>query len=469
MASQDKLIEELTYRLILMLPGSRKILILEAGNSHCLPSVHISKGTRVARELQRAVQETWKLDVIVLDLPKPESEGDILYAVAEVRCSKTTFGLRAIDIAELKGVGLNKKLRARLVSVSQGDALPESLFSRIGWIDQSIAWVETETGKRTSSKGQIEQYNTGGNFSLIRFRMEDESEYWLKATGEPNTHEMAVTCLLSKLAEGYLPRVISTRPAWNAWLMSGEIAPKRERQTGSVQLLGNAIESMAALQFKTIGHRSSLLAVGAFDQSMTVFQQHSEALFEFLEEAMLSPMSTNAAPLDVLRLREVRRIFEDTSRRMEDLDIPQTIVHGDMNRENVLAGPGQCQFLDWSEAYVGCPFITLQHLLLLNQDGSEGWARRDAALKDRYRRVWLRACNAAAINKGFVYMQLLAITSTLYGRCNWFATSARENSRRRVYARNLVRHLDRAARSPELLDALRCRAMPGMVHVGVAT
>jgi hypothetical protein len=469
MSSRDKLIEELKYRLILMLPGSRKILILEAGNSHCFPWVHIPKGTRVARELQRAVMGTWKLDVIVLDLSKPESVGGILYAVAEVRSSKTPFGLRVIDIAELKGIGLNKKLRGRLVSVSQGEALAESFFSRIGWIDQSIAWVETETGKRTSSKSQIEQYNTGRNFSLIRFRMEDESEYWLKATGEPNTHEMAVTCLLSKLAEGYLPRVISTRPAWNAWLMSGEIAPKRERQADPFQLLGNAVESMATLQFKTIGHRSSLLAVGAFDQSMTVFQQHSEAVFDFLEEAMLSPMSTKAAPPDVLRLREVRRIFEDTIRRMEDLDLPQTIVHGDMNRENILPGSGQCQFLDWCEAYVGCPFITLQHLLLLNQDGSEGWGPRNAALKDRYRRVWLRQCNAAAINKGFVYMQILAIASTLYGRCNWFTASARENSRRQVYALNLVQHLDRAARSPELLDALRCRAMPGMVHVGAAT
>jgi|ERR1700733_294644 len=469
MSSRDKLIEELKYKLILMIPGSRKILVSETSNSHCLPWVRIPTGTRIARELQRTLMEIWKLDVIVLDLSNPESVGGIVYAVAEVRPSKTPFGLRAIDIAELKGIGLNKKLRRRLVSVSQGVALAESFFSRIGWINQSIAWVETETGKRTSSKSQIEQYNTGRNFSLIRFRMEDESEYWLKATGEPNTHEMAVTCLLSKLAEGYLPRVISTRPAWNAWLMSGEIAPKRERQTDPFQLLGIAVESMAALQFKTIGHRSSLLAVGAFDQSMTVFQQHSEAVFDFLEEAMPSPMSRQAAPLDVLRLRELRRIFEDTSRRMEDLDLPQTVVHGDMNRDNILAGPGQCQFLDWCEAYVGCPFITLQHLLLLNQDGSEGWAPRNAALKDRYRRVWLRACNAAVIDKGFVYMPLLAIASTLYGRCNWFTASARENSRRQAYALNLVQHLDRAARSPELLHALRCRAMPAMVHVGAAS
>jgi hypothetical protein len=45
MTSQEKFIEELTYRLILMLPGSRRILILETGSSHCFPSVPILKGT----------------------------------------------------------------------------------------------------------------------------------------------------------------------------------------------------------------------------------------------------------------------------------------------------------------------------------------------------------------------------------------------------------------------------------------
>ena len=108
-------IEEVIANLACELPGSRKILILETGSSHCFPSVRILKGTRIARELQRAVQDTWKLDVIVLDLPKPVCADNILYAVAEVRLSKRPFGLRAIDIAELRGVGLNKKLRGRLV------------------------------------------------------------------------------------------------------------------------------------------------------------------------------------------------------------------------------------------------------------------------------------------------------------------------------------------------------------------
>ena len=119
--------------------------------------------------------------------------------------------------------------------------------------------------------------------------MEDDRDYWFKATGQPNAHEPAVTCLLSELAEPYLPRIIATKPAWNAWLMSGEAKQVREVPADSLQLfplLTDAVESMAALQLRTMGHSSDLLAAGAFDQSPTAFEQHSVALFALLEQTL---------------------------------------------------------------------------------------------------------------------------------------------------------------------------------------
>ena len=61
MTSQEKFFEELTYRLILMLPGSRRILILETGSSHCFPSVPILKGTGIARDSkgQSRIHGSW--------------------------------------------------------------------------------------------------------------------------------------------------------------------------------------------------------------------------------------------------------------------------------------------------------------------------------------------------------------------------------------------------------------------------
>jgi hypothetical protein len=75
---------------------------------------------------------------------------------------------------------------------------------------------------------------------------------------------------------------------------------------------------------------------------------------------------------------------------MEGLAIPMTIVHGDMNYSNMLTGCRHCQFIHWYEAYVSTPFITLQHLLLLNKiENPEIKAFTDHLLKDKYKKVWL--------------------------------------------------------------------------------
>jgi Phosphotransferase enzyme family len=450
---------DMKYQLILLLPNAHKVLIVETDTGDCVPSVHIPRGTRVAKELQKTIRKTWNLDTIVLDIFR-YGNGELLCAVVEVRPSTRPRVLRAVDITTLRDCGLGEELFAQLVSIFDGGPFSASPVSRIGWIDQAIAWLEAETGKRLSSNREIDQYNAGAGFSLVQFQMEDGSDYWLKATGKPNSHEFAVTGLLSELAEEYLPRVISTNRVWNAWLMSGESARGGEVPADPFPLLENAVESMAALQIRTVGYRSNLLTTGAFDQSMAVFQQHSEALFNFLEEAMCMQTSVKAPRVETVRLREIRVVFEDTCRRMEDLDVPQTIIHGDLNLGNIVQSQNRCRFLDWSEAYVGCPFVTLPHLLLLNQaEDSENRALLDVVLEDRYKRAWLRLCDEAAIDEGFVYMSLLAVASALYGRCDWLSTSARDDPRRHIYARNLTRHLDRAARSPELLAALRCRSM----------
>jgi hypothetical protein len=228
-------VDDLKYDLILVTSDSRKVLVENTNSRNCLPSVHIHHGTRVARELQKAIRTRWHLDVIVLDISRA---GEPPCAVAEVRSPIRHTVLSAVDPSDVMEVELDERLGAQLVSVLNEKSSSGSVFSRIGWIDEAFAWLETETGRKPSSISEIEQYNAGVGFSLVRFRMDDESDYWLKATSEPNSHEFAVTCLLSELAGDYLPKVIATRQDWNAWLMSDEFAPGRELGTDPLPMLG---------------------------------------------------------------------------------------------------------------------------------------------------------------------------------------------------------------------------------------
>jgi hypothetical protein len=220
-------------------------------------------------------------------------------------------------------------------------------------------------------------------------------------------------------------------------------------------LLESAVESMAQLQLRTQGQSLTLLNAGAFDQGMQSFLRRSHEIFDYLQESMSLQTSTRAHKLGKTRLLEMRAIFDQTCERMESLGIGKSIVHGDLNTGNVLTGIGHCQFIDWCEAYLGNPLVSLQHLLLLNRVGSlELREFVSEILKSRYLNVWASECDPEVMRQGLVYMPMLAIASTLYGRGDWLDSPLRHDSRRRSYARSLARYMDSASREPAFAEAL---------------
>lgn len=453
MPVQEPIVEMTTYRLVLVLPDSRKLLVIDDFDGDRLPSIAIPQWTRPAEQLQKAIHAVWKLHVLLLEF----LQGHPLCAVAEVLVPGGIAGFKPIPLRQLATSELSEQQRAQIASILDDDSQASGPFSRVGWINEAIAWLESETGRRLSSKSDIEQYNAGGAFALVRFRMEDDRDCWMKATGEPNSHEPSITRLLRTIGGNYLPEIISSRPAWNAWLMRGEAAgaEKHFAQPLRISTLMDAVESMAGLQVKAQDRRLDLLHHGAFEQGIQVFQKYSVMLFDYIEEAMRLQTSAKAPRLGGKRIQEIRTIFEEVCRRVEHLGISDSIVHGDLNRGNILTGGEHCRFIDWSEAYIGNPLIALQHLILLNpMENKEARKETDLALKQRYLDAWATSCDPEAFIKGFSFMPLLATASTLYGRGDWLSSPLRDEPRRQSYARTLARHMDRAARAPELLEAL---------------
>ena len=122
-----------------------------------------------------------------------------------------------------------------------------------------------------------------------------------------------------------------------------------------------------------------------------------------------------------------------------------------MNRGNILFDGSHCRFIDWSEAYIGNPFIGFQHLSLLKTETQD-----ILRLKDAYRCSWLDLLDSAQIDAAFALAPLLAAASYLYGRGDWLRSPRRSDPDRQRYSRSLARHMDRAAQAPELLGVL-CR------------
>jgi hypothetical protein len=366
MEIEDDASEMTEYRLVLVQPVSHTVLILDAKGRGWLPRVRIPRRTRSAEQLGRAIKAVWGVDVFLLDFLTSQGTFSTL-AIAELIGPNTSNTLTPVELDSIPMEEIPGPERDHLADVLAGRT--GSPFSRIGWIEEAVAWLESTTQKRLLSKSSIHQLNAGGSFALVRFQTEDSQPYWLKAAGQPNTHEMSLTLLLSELCGDYLPTVISSKPSWNAWLASEEATRIAELPTDPGKLcplLESAVISMAHLQIRTAGHHLELLDAGAFDQGIPHLQERSEAVFDYLEEAMALQTPTKALPISGTRLQEIRMIFEDVCGRVERLRLPQTIVHGDLNCGNILHRPRGCQFIDWPEAYVGNPLISLEHLLRLN-------------------------------------------------------------------------------------------------------
>lgn len=447
MSARENLLEELEYRLVLIASRSRKVLVVPTGEGYHLPTAHIPQGVRIAKELQKAIGKIWSLDVIFLDL-LPSEDDYLPCAIAEVTCSPRVINLVPVGMEDLLDIDLGGVLLARLAAACKGNSLSNSPFSRIGWIDQAIAWLKAATGKRLTSKSQIEQYNAGAQFALLRLAVDSYSVYWLKAILGPGECELPVTQALVSLYPQALPVVLSVNQEWGAWLMADAGKPLAEGS--DLAILQQAVGTMAELQRHTVGYTNLLLDLGGLDRSPRVLQSRCEELFVHMEEAMAQPTSVKAPRLTPKRLRQMERLAEDVCLRLDDLVIPDAIVHGDMNRGNLVYDGCQCRFIDWREAYIGNPFVTLEHLLLLSTSGAQD--RETSSLKETYVQVWSDLIPEWRIRRALKLTPVVAALSALYGRADWLHSERRNSPARLRYARNIARHLDRALRSSELFE-----------------
>ena len=449
MPSQITPFEQDEYRLVLVRAGFHAIWAQRADGALRLPRITIPRSMRLAEQLQLAIEAGWHLSVIVLDILAGEM-GSTPCAVVEILSPGPYDGLTIASIDK----GLEEEMTSEefeAVEAILGSAtIPRGPFSRVGWIEEALQWMQEIVGRTIKFTGEVRQYNATGNFTLARFATLSGPPYWIKATGEPNVHEFRITRMLAETCPEYLPRRIAERGDWNAWLMEDAGRPLDSWTRPSLE---RAALSMARLQQRTIGRTTAFLEAGAFDLRIGVVREDLPELVEYLDEAMTRQVSTKVPRIGRRRLQQLASILEDACFRMEALEIPDTLVHNDMNSGNILFQGEHCVFTDWCETGIGNPFLTLQYLCLLQPRGEEDWA---SGLREVYKQCWLGRLSAAQIDEALVLAPLLAILTHLYGRGTRCHKGRRNVPRVESYARALARRMDGAAQDTRLLEAL-CR------------
>ncbi|WP_158822477.1 phosphotransferase [Granulicella sp. S156] len=446
--------EQEEFRVALVLPWSRMVLVDKHGETNRLPRISIPKQFRVAEQLTGVLQAIWAVRLIVLDL-LPKSEELPSCAVIEVRGLESRVlpeGLMAVSVEDVTAQDLTQLERSTVRSILAGDPQDRGPFSRVGWIEEAQAWIrESVVDRDVEFNGNIQQLSAGRSSALVCFETMDGPTYWLKATSGRNTHELSTTRLLSRYCPQCLPPFIAARADWNAWITEEAGQPLYDAL--SFNAFEQATHCLAELQLTSAAQVEDLLACGCFDQRMPILRSHLPATMQYLEDAMARQTSTKVPPLSTIRLRELRRLIEEATFALEALGIPDALVHNDLNPGNILVDGTRAVFTDWSEACIGCPFLTFRNLQVqaFEADETQTWARR---IREIYKKHWEACLSESQIERAFALSPPLAIVSYLCGRDPSFTSMHRGLDSVQSYARSLARHLDRFAQYPEFLEAL---------------
>ena len=228
----------------------------------------------------------------------------------------------------------------------------------------------------------------------------DGGQLFTKASLPLFAAEARTTRALADATPDWLPRVVDIEPD-EGWLLMDDFG---DRLLGDepFEAWPDGLRLFGRIQRVWLGRGGDLLAAGAEERPL---EQLSTVLPLLLDVGGLGdrvPAATRRAwPATVERL-------QGAARELEDIGLPDTILHGDLHPWNIATTPGGLVIFDWSDTAVGPPFLDISVYL--------GRARRDARrpILDAYLTAWADvAPRAALVRAAELAMPLGAISQVL--------------------------------------------------------
>ena len=262
---------------------------------------------------------------------------------------------------------------------------------------------------------------------------------WFKAVGEPNLREFGISLALAKLFPGFVPTVISTHPAWHGWLTT-EFPGSTLDEASDSSAWERAAHTLAELQIVSVGHTDQLLDAGCRDLRVPSLLTLVDPFMEVMSQLMEQQQKRSPAALGRGELLTLGTQIKTTLSELAELDIPDTLGHLDFNPGNILCSADQCVFLDWAEAYVGPPFLTLQylreHLGRLRQED----IRSGIDVVKAYQTKWSRNLSPEAVSAAMNLAPVLAVFAYATGG-SWRNPTVLRDPKAASYLRSLTRRI----------------------------
>jgi len=434
------------YRLALVLPHSRRLLVITDDGTPCLPKIGIPVQSRVGEQLTRAIEGTWKMRSAVVDYLADKSI-PIPLAVLELLAEDeypSGNNFHSIGVHALPETDLTRDERIILERILSGDEVGPGPFCRLGWINDVMAWIESNLSSRGwKLTGQFRQLNADSFFSLIRFETTGPA-LWFKAVGEPNLCEFPISIALARLFPGSVPTLVATQSSWNAWLAieSEGIHPDHSSE---LEVWTRGVTSLAAMQVASAGKTEELLGAGCKNLRLNALLDLIDPFVELVEVLMKQQSKVPPVKLGTQELRDLSTELKAACIGLGELDLPDTLGHVDFNPGNILVSADSCVFLDWAEACVSHPFLTFEYLLEHFRRSHPDHLFLQSQLISAYCEPWTSCSSPEKILKALKFTPLVAVFAYAVANRTWCDSIRPQQPKIAGFLRSLARRMCREA------------------------
>lgn len=189
------------------------------------------------------------------------------------------------------------------------------------------------------------------------------------------------------------------------------------------------------MQIGLADHISELLSIGVPDYRLPALPGLYTKLITDVKSLNLDQPKGLTSD-ELRRLEELSPRFEQICAQLAAYDIPASLNHGDFHDGNVLLKNGRVTFLDWADAGISHPFVSLRTFFVSIEIALDledySFTPEMAALLDHYLELWQRFGSRDELLAAY---QLSKCAASIVKADNWHLTISNiKGPRREEYA-----------------------------------
>jgi hypothetical protein len=384
---------------LVIVNSSGQVLARTETSTLSLPRVDMAPG-RIGISLTRAVREQLALEVFRLITDNLPDRGHYLLRLQSYGVP-LPWGYSWVQPSELIDEDDEELSRLSLL------VLRNDTFGQYGWYSEVQTWIVNQVSKLGYSTLSLEQWNGNTGGVLLRV-VTDGPQFWFKAVQDFNVREVSVAEVLSEKHPRVFPRVISTEPRWNAFLLEHiEGVELYECDDRSIWIL--VAELLADVQMDWVGASGPLLMAGAADLRPATMVARIPALLDHIDTAMLRQTKSPPNVLGRSEIDRLGRALQILCADVATLPFSEGLANADFSPHNALISSHGPVFIDWAEACVSLPLITGEYMwtrMVVEQPIHLHWQND---LRAAYFRRWAENYGARPVEKTVQILPMFSI------------------------------------------------------------